>query len=110
MSIQRLSPMLMARSGSWVVRQRIGLLSAAVLLLGGVLLIEHEADHHPGDEPACATCASGAPEGFGGHAATVPDRIPIAAKAAPRGHPRAASRRVQLIQAIRAPPKNSLTT
>lgn len=109
MSIQRLSPMLMAKSGSRAVRQRIGLLSAAVLLLGGVLLIEHEADHHPGDEPACATCASGAPEGFGGHAATVPDRIPIAAKAAPSGQPRAASRRVQLVQAIRAPP-NSLTT
>ena len=87
------------------MRQRVALGSVALLLLGGVLLVEHEASQHHGGEPACVVCLSSGTEGLG-HTATTLRRITVAATPSQRAATQAALGGVQLPEAIRAPPNS----
>lgn len=98
--------MLRARSWTHALRKRVALGSATLLLLGGVLLVEHEANEHHGGEPACVVCLSSGMEGLG-HAAVALQRVTIAATSAPCAEAQAASGGVQLQRAIRAPPNSA---
>ena len=95
--------MLRVRSWQRALRERVALGSVALLLLGGVLLVEHEASEHHGGEAACAVCLSSDSEGLG-HVAIAPRRITLAAPPTPRAKAQAALGGVQLPKTIRAPP------
>ena len=97
--------MLRARSWTRALRERVALGSIAFLLLGGALLVEHEASAHQGGEPACAVCLSSGTEGLG-HTAVALQRVTVAAMSAPCAEAQAALGGVQLQRAIRAPPNS----
>ena len=97
--------MIPVRSWTRALRERVALGSAALLLLGSVLLVEHEASEHHHDEAACTVCLSTDSEGLS-HAVTAPRRITIAATPTPRLKARTALGVLQLPKAIRAPPNS----
>ena len=97
--------MIRVRSWTRALRERVALGSVALLLLGGVLLVEHEASGPHHGEAACAVCLSTDSEGLN-HAVATPRRITIAATPTPRAKAQAALGGLQLPKAIRAPPNS----
>lgn len=87
------------------MRERVALGSAALLLLGGALLVEHEASEHHAGEVACTVCLSTDTEGLG-HACHHPRRIIVADTPPPRAKAQAALDGPRLPKAIRAPPNS----
>ena len=98
-------PMLRVRSWTRAQRERVALGSAAMLLLGGVLLVEHEASEHNHGAAACAVCLSTDSEGLS-HVVATPRRITVAATPTPRAKAQAVLGDLQLPKAIRAPPNS----